>query len=1197
MKPIFTTLSGWLLTLMALAAQTAPVDISFNLRTPTWATGFNADIVITNTGPTAITGWTVAFDLPVSGFSNAWNATEGASTATRKTFTNVSTNAKINAGSSRSFGFTAIGPFTVGATNFTFNGLVPAGAIPSISISDISAPEGDITADLGIEVTLSSAADTTVTVDWATADGSATSGQDYTAATGTLTFAPGEIAKTLPISVLGDTVEEADEIFTIQLTNPAGAPIIRATATATLVNDDFTPGFTITGGSVLESDPGTETFLTYNVSLSPAATTATRVDYASTGGSATAGSDFIAASGTLDFAAGETSKSIVVTILGDDLPEPSETIIVEIGNAMGAILRNSSATGSIQDDDGAGSLGKPQTGAFNFAEALQKSLIFYDTQRSGKLPDDFRVRWRGHSALNDGSDVGLNLTGGFYDAGDHVKFGLPMAHSLTMLSWGALENPVAYEETGQMAPLLDILRWGADYLMRCHVRNPDGSTAAFYGQVGDGNADHAYWGRAESMTMARPAFKIDAANPGSDLAAETAAALASGAMLFQSTDPAYAAALLDHAHALYAFADAYRGKYSNSIPQAAAFYNSWSGYQDELTWGAIWLYRATGDTTYLTKAIAGYNMLSGGGAGNHPYQWALSWDDKSYGCYILMAVIDGGAAYRADAERWLNYWTIGVNGQSVPTTPGGLAWRDQWGALRYAANTAFCAGVYADHVNDPANRYSDFARQQIEYALGANPAGRSYVCGFGTNPPVNPHHRNSHASLTNDISSPATNRHLLLGALVGGPDVNDAYVDDRGDYVKNEVAMDYNAAFTGALARLYQESGGFTLGETITLPEPETLLHETIDGFPAGPKTDAEWKALWPGTKWANGPDDGRLAVDESVAYAGTGKSVRILYPQFGQQSGGSGAQWFIDLQGEREELYFSYWMRFDDNFDFVLGGKLPGLGGANSFDDRTSEWSGRLMWRENGKAEFYLHAPASNLHDPGTRFWWNTEGFQATFIPGRWHHIEMHYRLNTPGKFDGLMEGWFDGVKAASYPAFYFRDAPTSTASIAWVFFSTFFGGSSSDIWQATKDEHATFDEFIVANRRIGYPGMPADIDADRIPNIWETTYFGGDSTATAAEDSDGDGYDNLNEYLAGTHPHDSSDRFQAVTEVEAGNTLRIDVDGKQDRGYRLQRSTGLNVWTDMDFIAPLEANAPVSFRRTIGNAGEFYRVGVSPR
>ena len=731
--------------------------------------------------------------------------------------------------------------------------------------------------------------------------------------------------------------------------------------------------------------------------------------------------------------------------------------------------------------------------------------------------------------------------------------------------------------------------------MKCHVRNPDGSTSAFYGQVGDGNIDHAYWGRAEAMTMSRPAFKIDTANPGSDLAAETAATLAATAMLFQSSEPAYAAQLLDHAQALYAFADAHRGKYSDSIPDAANFYRSWSGYQDELVWGALWLHRATGSASYMAKAKLEYNALSGGGAGNHPYQWGLSWDDKSYGCYVLMAVLDGGAAYRADAERWLDYWSVGVNGQKVPTTPGGLAWRDQWGALRYAANTAFCAYVYADHVGNPQGRYTTFAKRQIEYALGANPAGRSYVCGFGNNPPFNPHHRNSHASTTNDINAPVSNHHVLFGALVGGPNFSDSYADVRTDYVQNEVAMDYNAGFTGALARLYREFGGYTLDETVALPPPVTLLHSTMDAFPTGPKTDDEWLALWPGTNWANGPDEGRVAVDETIAYGGSGKAARILYPQGAMQSGPSGAQWFIDLNGGHEELYFSYWVRFDEGFDFVLGGKLPGLGGAVSFEDRTHEWSGRLMWRENGKAEFYVHVPAGNQYDPGERFWWNTEGFQAQFIPGRWHHIEIHTRLNTPGQFDGLLEGWFDGVKAAHYPAFYFRDAPTASMKIAWVFFSTFFGGSSSSIWQATKDEHATFDELTVSNRRIGYPGMPLDVDADKLPNDWEALYFGNATAAKGTNDLDGDGSSNFAEYVAGTHPANAHDHLATTVTLGAGGMFRVEADGKTGRRYRLQRSTDLATWTDVTETSALVSDQRLIFQQPMQADSAFYRITVS--
>ncbi len=451
-------LLAWALTSALGVAQTAPVSIAFNLRTPTWADGFNADVVITNNSAAILTGWTVAFDLPVSGFSNMWNATEGASTATRKVFSNVSTNAKINPGASRSFGFTAIGAFTVGATNFTFNGLIPAGNIPSLSIGDTAADEGNGNANRMFTVTLSSAASAAITVDWATADGTALAGEDYTAASGSLAFAAGELTKSIAVLVLGDTAEEAGETFSVVLSNASGAPIARATGMGTLVNDDFTPGFSLSNATVIEGDPGDDKTLVFTVTLAPAATTAASVAYATGGGSATVGADFLPASGTLVFAPGQTAQSVSITVIGDSVQELPETFAFTLSNASGAILRATQSLGTIYDNDGDGAGGKPQTGAFNFAEVLQKSLTFYDAQRSGRLPDDFRVRWRADSGLTDGSDVGRDLTGGFYDAGDHVKFGLPMAFSLTMLAWGGVEFADAYVETEQMVPLRDVLR-------------------------------------------------------------------------------------------------------------------------------------------------------------------------------------------------------------------------------------------------------------------------------------------------------------------------------------------------------------------------------------------------------------------------------------------------------------------------------------------------------------------------------------------------------------------------------------------------------------------------------------------------------------------------------------------------------------------------------------------------------------------
>src|SRR6266498_2622661 len=434
---------------------------------------------------------------------------------------------------------------------------------------------------------------------------------------------------------------------------------------------------------------------------------------------------------------------------------------------------------------------KAQGPTFNYGEALQKSLFFYEAQQSGVLPDWNRVNWRGDSGLNDGADVGRDLTGGWYDAGDHVKFGFPMAASVTLLAMGAVEYRSAFVQSGQLTHLLNNLRFVNDYFIKAHT-----APAELYGQIGAGGTDHAWWGPAEVMQMARPAARITTSCPG------------------------YADTLLMHARQLYDFADNFRGKYSDCIRDAAGFYNSWSGFNDELVWGAIWLYRATNDPAYLTKAQNYYANLS-----NEPqtttksFRWTHAWDDKSYGCYVLLANLTNNPAYRADAERWLDYWSIGAGLR----TPGGLAYVDSagWGALRYAANTAFLALVYSDQLSDATKkqRYHDFAVRQINYALGQNPRNSSYVVGFGANSPRNVHHRTAHGSWSDNINDPVTSRHILYGALVGGPDTSDNYTDNRQDFTKNEVATDYNAGFTSALARLYQEFGGQPLAN---FPMPES---------------------------------------------------------------------------------------------------------------------------------------------------------------------------------------------------------------------------------------------------------------------------------------------------------------------------------------------------------------------------------------
>ena len=444
---------------------------------------------------------------------------------------------------------------------------------------------------------------------------------------------------------------------------------------------------------------------------------------------------------------------------------------------------------------------RPTPTGFNYAEALQKSLLFYDAQRSGALPPDRRVRWRGDSALNDGADAGIDLSGGYYDAGDHMKFALPMSSALTMLAWAGIQYAEGFKQAGQWNDLLNTVRWGTDWIVKAHP-TPD----EFYGQVGLGDADHAYWGPPESMTMPRPAFKIDASNPGSEVAGEAAAALAAASILFKESDPAYAGQLLAHARQLFTLADSHRGKYTDAIPDARNFYNSFTGYHDELAWAAAWLYKATREAGYLEKAAALYKKHLKGSL----IAWTHSWDDKRYGTAVLLAQLTKESVYIQDVESFLDYWTVGRSGRRINTTSGGLAWLSPWGSLRYAANTAFLAFVYSDTFRENRDRYLSFAERQVNYILGDNPPRRSYVVGFGENPPKNPHHRAAHGSTTNSISDPADNRHILYGALVGGPPTPDdySYEDKRSNYMANEVALDYNAAFTGALARMVMLNGG-----------------------------------------------------------------------------------------------------------------------------------------------------------------------------------------------------------------------------------------------------------------------------------------------------------------------------------------------------------------------------------------------------
>ncbi len=220
---------------------------------------------------------------------------------------------------------------------------------PSLSIGNVSVAENVTGGEAKFTVTLGAASGRDVTVRYATSNGTATAGSDYTSASGTLTFDAGDTSKTVNVSVTDDNTDENDETFTVTLSNASNANIGTATATGTITDDDPEPSLSIGNVSVAENVTGGEAKFT--VTLGAASGRDVTVRYATSNGTATAGSDYTSASGTLTFDAGDTSKTVNVSVTDDNTDEADETFTVTLSNASNASIGTATATGTITDDD------------------------------------------------------------------------------------------------------------------------------------------------------------------------------------------------------------------------------------------------------------------------------------------------------------------------------------------------------------------------------------------------------------------------------------------------------------------------------------------------------------------------------------------------------------------------------------------------------------------------------------------------------------------------------------------------------------------------------------------------------------------------------------------------------------------------------------------------------------------------------
>jgi Calx-beta domain len=218
--------------------------------------------------------------------------------------------------------------------------------LPTLSVNDPTVSENG--GNLVYTVTLSAASTSSVTVAYSTAPGTATAGTDYTTQTGTLTIPAGQTSGTISVPILNDSAVEPNETVLLNLTNPTGATIADAQGSGTITNDDQASAPTLAVSDVTVSEGGAALV---TVSLSGPATGPVSVAYGTAPGSAVAGSDYTSLTGTLNFATGETSKTVSVTTINDTVFEPTESFNFNLSSPTGATIADGTGVITITDND------------------------------------------------------------------------------------------------------------------------------------------------------------------------------------------------------------------------------------------------------------------------------------------------------------------------------------------------------------------------------------------------------------------------------------------------------------------------------------------------------------------------------------------------------------------------------------------------------------------------------------------------------------------------------------------------------------------------------------------------------------------------------------------------------------------------------------------------------------------------------
>jgi endoglucanase len=501
---------------------------------------------------------------------------------------------------------------------------------------------------------------------------------------------------------------------------------------------------------------------------------------------------------------------------------------------------------------------------------LHNLLIkFYGFQRAGDKAKDIKNPFYTKTPAPHSQDGGsTDLSGGWYDAGDFVKFGLPFGFTTYCLLKGYDVFPRAYDDldswdykgaADQIPDILGEVKVATDYMIKAVI-----SSTSMVTDVGNGTQDHQALSEDGYANSSRTSPRQATTGTGADVAGLNAASLALMSTLYKKYDSAYSAKCLAKAKEAYTFGKANQ-KFSTQ-QNNGEFYkaNSW---EDKMAAAAIELYRATKTESYLTDAKAFIAKV-----GSH---------------YFVLGYADCGDLAYFEIKRqtgesvegpWLTDVAFTMNRKVIAASASALIKgafiNSDWGNAGKAGSAAFSAGLAFTITGD--SKYLDFARSQVHWVAGLAPSTQSYVVGFG-NGPTAPHHRND-----NTIGKSSGPR--LKGGVVSGPSPSGTFDpakpeaanwsfngSDVNNYKNTEVALDYNAGMVGAVAFLRDydnpPAGMIRITEALKVAPGNVDLNTAPAAITATFEATQSWKLILTGR-----------TSKATKTFSGSGKAISLSW-------------------------------------------------------------------------------------------------------------------------------------------------------------------------------------------------------------------------------------------------------------------------------------------------------------------------------